>query len=52
MPALDHNDRQLIRISVQGYNTREDIDALVQALEQSIAKGYSKEADRDVVASQ
>jgi selenocysteine lyase/cysteine desulfurase len=25
-------DRQFIRISIQGYNTQEDVDALVEAL--------------------
>jgi selenocysteine lyase/cysteine desulfurase len=25
-------DRQFIRISIQGYNTRDDVDALVDAL--------------------
>ena len=33
VPLSQWRDRQFIRISVQGYNTQEDIDALVNALE-------------------
>ena len=33
VPLTEWQDRQFIRISVQGYNTQEDIDALVRALE-------------------
>lgn len=33
IPLTEWQDRQFIRISVQGYNTQEDIDALVSALE-------------------
>jgi isopenicillin-N epimerase len=33
VPLTEWQDRQFIRISVQGYNTQEDIDALVSALE-------------------
>lgn len=32
VPLIQWNDRQFIRVSVQGYNTRSDIDALVDAL--------------------
>ena len=32
IPLTEWRDRQFIRISVQGYNTQEDIDALVRAL--------------------
>jgi isopenicillin-N epimerase len=32
VPCLPWGERQLLRISVQGYNTQEDIDALVEAL--------------------
>jgi isopenicillin-N epimerase len=33
IPLTEWQDRQFIRISVQGYNTQEDIDVLVRALE-------------------
>ncbi len=33
VPLTQWNDKQFIRISVQGYNTQADIDALVNALE-------------------
>jgi len=36
IPCIDWQDRQFIRISVQGYNSREDIDALIAALEQML----------------
>ena len=32
VPIIDRNGRQFVRVSVQGYNTREDVDALVRAL--------------------
>jgi len=32
VPLTQWNDRQFVRISIQGYNTREDVDALVDAL--------------------
>ncbi len=34
IPLTEWHDKQFIRISVQGYNTQDDIDALVDALEQ------------------
>jgi isopenicillin-N epimerase len=33
VPLIQWQDKQFIRISVQGYNSQEDIDALVKALE-------------------
>ena len=33
VPLTEWQDKQFVRISVQGYNTQEDIDALVSALE-------------------
>lgn len=33
VPLTQWQDKQFVRISVQGYNTREDIDALLNALE-------------------
>lgn len=33
VPLTEWQDKQFVRISVQGYNTQEDIDALVNALE-------------------
>ena len=32
LPITQHLDRQFVRISIQGYNTRADVDALVDAL--------------------
>jgi isopenicillin-N epimerase len=32
VPLTQWQDRQFIRISIQGYNTSEDVDALVDAL--------------------
>jgi isopenicillin-N epimerase len=31
-PVVAWNGRQFIRVSIQGYNTRSDVDALVAAL--------------------
>jgi len=33
IPVFSWQDRQLIRISIQGYNTQEDLDALLNALQ-------------------
>jgi isopenicillin-N epimerase len=32
VPCIAWNDHQMIRISIQGYNTPADVDALVHAL--------------------
>ncbi|HNS50308.1 MAG TPA: hypothetical protein PKO09_03915 [Anaerolineae bacterium] len=32
VPVIDWNGRQLVRVSVHGYNTEEDVEALVDAL--------------------
>ena len=32
IPLIDHHGQPLIRISVQGYNSQEDVDALVKAV--------------------
>jgi isopenicillin-N epimerase len=32
IPVTSHKDRLFVRISIQGYNTRQDTDALVRAL--------------------
>jgi isopenicillin-N epimerase len=32
VPIIDWHDRQFVRVSVQGYNTQADIDALIEAL--------------------
>ncbi len=36
VPLMEWNDDKLIRISVQGYNTHEEVDLLLQALEASL----------------
>ncbi len=33
VPLTQWEDRQFIRVSIQGYNTQEDVDTLVRALE-------------------
>ena len=40
IPCIEWNDRQLIRVSVQGYNTQADIDALLGALSTLLAKSH------------
>ena len=32
VPIIEWNGRQLVRVSIQGYNTAEDVEALLQAL--------------------
>jgi isopenicillin-N epimerase len=32
VPLMEWNGRKLIRISIQGYNSREDVEALIKAL--------------------
>jgi isopenicillin-N epimerase len=36
VPLMEWNNDKLIRISVQGYNTHEEVDLLLQALEASL----------------
>ena len=38
VPVIEWNGRQLVRVSVQGYNTAEDLDALVGALADLLPK--------------
>lgn len=38
VPIIEWNERQFVRISIQGYNTRGDVDALVQGLENILYK--------------
>lgn len=33
VPIIEWNGRQLVRVSIQGYNTAEDVEALLQALQ-------------------
>ncbi len=33
VPIIERNGRQLVRVSIQGYNTAEDVEALLQALQ-------------------
>ena len=37
-PIIEWNERQFVRISIQGYNTRADVDALAQGLENILYK--------------
>jgi isopenicillin-N epimerase len=32
VPLMEWNNKKLVRVSVQGYNTREDVERLVEAL--------------------
>jgi isopenicillin-N epimerase len=38
IPLTEYKDKQFARISVQGYNSREDLDALVSALDKMLFK--------------
>ena len=42
IPLISWNGMNLIRISVQGYNTEQDIDALVSAFSEFLKKGKSQ----------
>jgi isopenicillin-N epimerase len=33
VPIIEWGGRQLVRVSVQGYNTKEDVEALLRVLE-------------------
>jgi isopenicillin-N epimerase len=37
VPLIDWNGKKLIRVSIQGYNTQKDADALLQALEHELS---------------
>ena len=37
IPIIQWQDRQFVRISIQGYNDRDDVDALIQALTRLLA---------------
>lgn len=41
VPVWDWNGRPVLRVSVQGYNTREDIDALASALGRMIEEAHA-----------
>jgi isopenicillin-N epimerase len=38
VPIVTWNDRQFVRVSIQAYNTREDVDTLVEALTEILAQ--------------
>ena len=38
VPLIQWQDKQFIRISVQGYNTQDDIDVLIGALKELLPK--------------
>ncbi len=42
VPLIDWNGNKLIRVSVQGYNTRRDIDELCRALSLLVGEKDSK----------
>ena len=48
IPVLDWRGRQYLRVSVQGYNTRQDVEALVVAMSTLLKDrslfGYSSSA--------
>jgi len=37
VPVIEWGGRQLVRVSVQGYNTLEDVEALAEGLEKLLA---------------
>jgi isopenicillin-N epimerase len=39
IPLTQWNDRQFVGISIQGYNTRDDVNALVDALSTLLPHG-------------
>lgn len=39
VPVITWNGRQLVRVSIQGYNGSDDVDALISALETLLPKG-------------
>ena len=39
VPIIEWNGRQFVRVSIQGYNTREDVEALRTALGKSLLRG-------------
>jgi isopenicillin-N epimerase len=41
VPLTQWQDRQFIRISIQGYNSQEDVDALLQGLERLLPETAS-----------
>jgi isopenicillin-N epimerase len=41
VPILDWRGRKFVRVSIQGYNTRREVDALVKALEMYLGKNPS-----------
>jgi selenocysteine lyase/cysteine desulfurase len=41
VPIFEWNMLKLVRISVQGYNTQEDVDALVDGLERLLPEAVA-----------
>ncbi len=39
VPIVEWQDRQFVRLSIQAYNSKEDVDRLVEALEKIIKRG-------------
>ncbi len=44
IPTIAWQERQFLRISVQGYNTQADIDALIDALAEMLQANGGREA--------
>jgi isopenicillin-N epimerase len=38
IPLFEWNGRKLVRVSIQGYNTRRDVDALLSALRKELQR--------------